>query len=59
VVPAAGGLLSDVRILSTVVRRRNLDDVIRRIETADPDAFVTVYEDIRIRRGRVPGSRRK
>ncbi len=48
-----------ISILSTVVRRRNLDDVIHRIESADPDAFVTVYEDTQIRRGWVPGARRK
>lgn len=60
VTPVTGeGLEGSISILSTVVRRRDMDDVIRRIETADPDAFVTVYEDTQIRRGWVPGSRRK
>lgn len=53
------GREGSVSILSTVVRRRHVDDVIERIEAADPDAFVTVYEDTRIRRGWIPGPRRK
>ncbi len=36
-----------------------LADAVERIEAADPDAFVTVYEDTRIRRGWTPGPRRK
>lgn len=56
---AGEGQEGRVSILSTVVRRRHVDDVIAAIEDVDPDAFVTVYDDTRIRRGWVPTSRRK
>lgn len=48
-----------VTILSLVVRRREVPRVIEEIEEQDPDAFVTVYEDTRVRRGWLPGVRRK
>lgn len=56
---AGEGREGRVSILSTIVRRRHVSEVIAAIEEADPDAFVTVYDDTRIRRGWVPGSRRK
>lgn len=55
---AGEGQAGRVSILATVVRRRHVPEVIAEIEDVDPDAFVTVYDDTRVRRGWVP-SRRK
>lgn len=56
---AGEGQEGRVSILSTVVRRRHVDDVVAAIEAVDADAFVTVYEDTRARRGWIPAARRK
>jgi len=47
-----------VDIVSTVVRRRNVPEIIRQIEAADPDVFITVYDDTHIRRGWMPTGRK-
>lgn len=48
-----------VGIVSTIVRRRDISDVVGRIEELDPGAFITVYEDTHVRRGWMPGVRGK
>ena len=48
-----------VSIVSIVVRRREVPDVIGEIEDRDPDAFITVYDDTQVRRGWMPGVRGK
>lgn len=48
-----------VDIVSTVVRRRKIPEVIGAIERIDPDSFITVYDDTHVRRGWVPTGRRK
>lgn len=52
------GLEGPVEIVSTVVRRQIVPQVIETIEAGDPDAFITVY-DARARGGRFPELRRK
>ena len=48
-----------VAIVSTIVRRREVPDVIEAMEEEDPDAFITVYDDTQVRRGWLPGVRGK
>lgn len=43
-------------IISTIARRRKVPDVIEATEE-DPDAFLTIHDDIPIRCGRPPGVR--
>lgn len=52
------GLEGPVDIVSTVVKRRLVPQVIQTVEIEDPDAFITVYE-ARVRRGQFPGLMRK
>lgn len=49
----------DVSLLKSVVRRRHVAKVMDTVETADPDAFVAVQEDIVLRRGWLQRSRRR
>lgn len=49
----------DVSLLKSVVRRRHVAKVRDTVETADPDAFVAVQEDIVLRRGWLQRSRRR
>lgn len=53
------GREGSVDIVSTVVRRKKIPEVIDAIERIDPDSFITVYDDTQIRRGWVPTGRRK
>lgn len=48
-----------VGLLYTVVRRRDVRDVIAQIEAADPDAFVSVQNEAAVRRGWLAGMRRR
>lgn len=48
-----------VAILHAVVRRRDVNDVIRVIERHDPDAFVTIQNDAVVHRGWMYGTRRR
>ncbi len=52
------GLEGPVEIVSTVVRRQIVPQVIETMEAGDPDAFITVY-DARARGGWFPELRRK
>lgn len=48
-----------VAILHTVVRRRDVRDVIGLVEKHDPDAFVTIQNDAVVHRGWMYGTRRR
>jgi len=48
-----------VEVVHTVVRRRQIDDVLREVDRWDPDAFVSVEEPRTIRRGWMFSKRRK
>lgn len=48
-----------VSIVSTIVRRREVGEVVELMEAEDPDAFVTVHDDTQVRRGWLPGVRGK
>ena len=53
------GRAGRVEILTTVVRRRSLDDILAEIERWDPEAFVSVDEPRSIHRGWLLSGRRK
>ncbi|MDP2496506.1 MAG: DUF5698 domain-containing protein [Candidatus Palauibacterales bacterium] len=53
------GREGSVDIVSTVIRRRDVPEIIDEIERIDPDVFITVYDDTHIRRGWIPTGRRK
>lgn len=53
------GREGSVEILYTVVRRRHVPRVLRRVEEDDPDAFVAIQDDTVVRRGWLYGARRR
>lgn len=53
------GREGSVDIVSTVVRRENVAEIVHEIERTAPAVFITVYDDTHIRRGWIPTGRRK
>lgn len=56
---AGQGREGKVEVVQTVIRRRQIDRVLKQVDLWDPDAFVSVEEPRTIRRGWMFSARRK